>query len=62
LYYLLGMKFYQSLPVTSGDNYIDNFRTMSQVGYARISSTGKSLDVQLDKLQHGQQGAAYRVN
>ena len=25
---------------------------MSQVGYARVSSTGQSLDVQLDKLQH----------
>ena len=25
---------------------------MSQVGYARVSSTGQSLAVQLDKLQH----------
>ena len=25
---------------------------MSQVGYARVSSTGQSLDVQLSKLQH----------
>jgi DNA invertase Pin-like site-specific DNA recombinase len=26
---------------------------MAQVGYARVSSVGKSLVVQLDKLQHG---------
>ena len=25
---------------------------MSQVGYARVSSTGQSLEVQLNKLQH----------
>ena len=25
---------------------------MSQVGYARVSSTGQSLEVQLAKLQH----------
>jgi DNA invertase Pin-like site-specific DNA recombinase len=46
------MQFSQSLKNNETYEHNLEFVSMALVGYARVSSVGQSLDIQLDKLQH----------